>query len=200
MGFTTLIDIIGSSIIGGFLLIILLQLNGKSTENTFTYSGELTVQQNLVTVVQILEYDFRKIGYCADFKKIPKPHEAILFADSNSIKFLTDVEPSDGTIDTMTYSLGPASELSGTPNPRDRMLYRIINSEIPKEANLGVTEFKITYYNTLGHQLSFPVASPEEVYTLQIDVMVENPVAYDNKYSNAFWRQIRLAARNIRNR
>jgi DMSO/TMAO reductase YedYZ molybdopterin-dependent catalytic subunit len=100
----------------------------------------------------------------------------------------------------MTYFLGPVSELNGTPNPRDRLLYRKINNEIPKEVNLGVTQFHITYFNTLAKEIPNPITSPEEIYTLQIDIKVENPAAYDNKYSNAFWRQMRLAARNVRNR
>lgn len=200
MGYSAILDILTSSVIGGILILILVQMNGKSTENNYKFSGELSVQQNLVTLVEILEYDFRKIGYCSDFEKIPKPHEAILAADSNYIKFLTDIEPANGIVDTMIYSLGPTSDLNETPNPRDRLLYRIINSQVPKEVNLGVTKFRITYFNTLGQELSFPIVSPQEVYTLQIDIIVENPAAYDNKYSSIFWRQIRLAARNIRNR
>lgn len=200
MGFSTLIDIFGSTIVGGLLFLVLLRLNDTATQNSFTFSGELEVQQNLVTTVQILEYDFRKIGYCKDFTKIPIPSEAIIAADSNSIKFLSDVAPEDGKVDTVYYYLGPVGQLSETPNPRDRMLYRVINSNKPKGSNLGIVEFKLTYFNSLGDKIKFPITVPGEIYTMQIDVKVENPSAYNQQYSSAFWRQIRLAARNIRNR
>ncbi|MFA3784060.1 hypothetical protein ABRY23_13450 [Melioribacteraceae bacterium 4301-Me] len=199
MGFSTLIDILGSTIIGGMLLLILLRINDSAVENTYTYGGELIVQQNLVDLVELLEYDFRKIGYCKDWQAIPDPSKAILFADSNSISFLTDVN-SDGIPDTLHYYTGPTSELSSTPNPRDRILYRVVNSETPNGSNLGVTQFKIRYFNSLGNELTTPVAVPGEINTMQIDVKVENYAAYDNEYSTIFWRQIRMAARNLRNR
>lgn len=66
MGFSTLLDIIGSMIIGGILLSITMRLNDAATEKTYNNSGELSMQQNLATVAQILEKDFRKIGYCSD--------------------------------------------------------------------------------------------------------------------------------------
>lgn len=199
MGFSTIIDIIGSMLIGGMLLMILFRMNDAAVENTYVYGGELLVQQNLVEVVSLLEYDFRKIGYCADWQKIPDPSQAILAADSNDITFLTDLN-SDGNVDTLRYFTGPTSELSGTSNPRDIMLYRVENNETPKGANLGVTQFKLLYFDAIGNVINFPITQPGQIYTMQINITVENTEAYDENYSSAFWRQIRLAARNLRNR
>lgn len=146
MGFSTLIDILGATIIGGMLLMILLRINDAAIENTFTYGSDLIVQQNLVSAVELLEYDFRKIGYCQDWTKIPDPSKSIVSADSSSISFLTDVAVSsaqldgDGVVDTLTYYLGPTSELSNTGNPRDRLLYRKTNSSDPLKANLELLD------------------------------------------------------------
>lgn len=199
MGFSTLIDIVGSILIGGTLLLILWRLNNATSENTYNYSGELSLQQNLATVAMVIEYDFRKIGYCSDWNKIPDPTKSIVLADSNKIKFLTDVQ-SDGVVDTMYYYLGPTSELTQTENPRDRILYRLVNSETPKGANMGVTQFKMVYFNALGDSIAFPITKPGEITSMEINVTVENTAGYDQKYSSAFWRQIRLVARNLRNR
>lgn len=213
MGFSTLVDLLGSMVVGGLLFIILLRLNETAIQNTFTYGSELQVQQNLVSVVQLIEYDFRKIGYCADYKKID-PIFAIIEADSNSITFQTDLATpghsmGDGNVDILKYYLGPASELSGTPNPYDRKLYRVENNETPRSSNLGITEFRIVYYDTFGDTLHCPVVNPGEIQTMQINIKVENTAAYTNiyadtshnqQYQSAFWRQIRLAARNLRNR
>jgi hypothetical protein len=205
MGFSTILDIVGSIIIGGTLMLILWRLNDASTENTYNYSGELSLQQNLATVAMVIEYDFRKIGYCADWNKIPDPTKSIVLADSNKIKFLTDVATAsdpegDGIVDTMYYYLGPASELTATENPRDRILYRVVNKETPKGSNMGVTQFKMVYFNALGDTIDFPITVPGEIASMEINVTVENIAAYDQKYSSAFWRQIRLVARNLRNR
>ncbi len=199
MGFSVLLDIIGSTIIGGILMMNLFQINNSAVENSYTGTGELIAQTNLATIVQILEFDVRKIGYCADWEKIPIPTEAIISADSTGIDYLTDVD-SDGIVDTMHYYLGPTSELLSTPNPRDRILYRVVNSEVPVGVNLGVTQFNLTFFDVLGNPISFPIAVPGEIYTMQIDITVEDVSAYDEKYSTAFWRQIRLAAKNLRNR
>lgn len=199
MGFNVLMDIIGSMIIGGMLMLILFRLNDAATENTYNYGGELTSQQNLATIVQILENDFRKIGYCKDWVKLPDPTKAILLADSTRIKFLTDID-NDGNVDTMYYYLGPLSELSSTPNPRDRLLYRVINNETPSGVNLGVTLFHLTYYDALGDELSFPINSPGAISKMAINIKVENTAGYNNKYSSVFWRQVRLVARNLNNR
>jgi hypothetical protein len=199
MGFSTIIDIVGSILIGGALMIILWRLNDATTENTYNYSGELSLQQNLATTAEVLEYDFRKIGYCADWNKIPDPSKSIILADSNKIKFLTDVQ-SDGIVDTMYYYLGPTSELTQTENPRDRILYRVVNSETPKGANLGITQFKMVYFDALGDTIPFPIAQPGQIASMEINVTVENTSAYDQDYSTAFWRQIRLVARNLKNR
>lgn len=103
-------------------------------------------------------------------------------------------------MDTLEYRTGPTSELSSTPNPRDMYLYRNVNNVSSQGSNLGITQFKLLYFNTFGNKLTTPVAVPSEIATIQIDVTVENVAAYNNEYSTAFWRQLRLTARNLKNR
>lgn len=223
MGVAVILDVLGSMLIGGILLLTLFRMNDTATRNTYNFSGELTLQENLVATVEVLEYDFRKIGYCEDPSALPNPEEnAILFADTSRIKFLTDLmippydDPEgDGVVDTIEYSLGDPSELTGTPNPNDRMLYRIENG-VPIASNLGITYFKIRYFRdsltssgstTLAEILPaelpkiYVPGTPTGITALQIDVKVENTSTYDegnNPYRQAFWRQIRLSSRNIK--
>ena len=218
MGFSTLIDILGSTIVGGMLLLILFRVNDSAIQNNYVFGSDLIVQEGLVEAVRIIEYDFRKIGYCKDYTQIPIPSRSIISADSTSISFLTDVATTadprgDGIVDTIKYVLGSTNELSQTSNPRDRILYRIVNSETPAGSNVGITEFRLTYFNALGKRIPFPVTQPSAIYTIQIDLKLENieavtdvnadPNATGDEakiYSSAVWRQIRLAARNLRNR
>jgi type II secretory pathway component PulJ len=200
MGYSTILDIIGSMAIGGLLLLVLWRLDDSAVQNVINNGQEIALQQNMTTVALILEHDFRKIGYCAEFDSIPDPSKAIIYADSNSIKFLTD-DNDDGKVDTMYYYEGPTSELASTPNPRDRFLYRVVNGKVPHEADLGVTRFDLVYYDVLGDSIkSNPVTDPHTISTIEINLTVEDVYAYDNQYSHAFWRQIRLAAQNLRNR
>lgn len=223
MGVSVILDIVGSIIIGGILLLTLFRMNDDATRNTYNFSGELIVQQNLVTSVEVLEYDFRKIGYCEDPTQLPHPEQdAILYADTSKIVFLTDImvppydDPQgDGTLDTLEYYLGPASQLPGTPNPNDRILYRVVNG-IPNGVNLGITKFKIRYYTdsllasgstTLAEispsdlPIIYVSGTPTGITALQIDIQVENTASYDaanNPFRQAFWRQIRLSSRNLK--
>ena len=199
MGTNVILDIIGSIIIGGILMLSIFRVNNSSTEDLYRGSGNLVAQTNLATVVQILETDFRRIGYCADWKQIPIPTEAILNADSAGIRYLTDVDK-DGVVDTMYYYFAHATNIPETPNPRDRFLYRVVNNENPIGVNLGLTQYKMDFFNALGTKLSFPIADPREIYTMQIDITVEDVAAYDEKYQTIFWKQIRMAARNLFNR
>jgi hypothetical protein len=213
MGFMTLLDLAGSVVIGAFVVLMVLNLNDTAVENTYLYSGELTLQENLTETVQLLEYDFRKIGYCADPTQIADPTKSIVHADSASISFLTDVaEPGyprgNGIVDTLTYFVGSVDELASTQNPRDRILYRRVNQGRAIGANLGLTNFRLKYLDGLGRPIATPVAVAGQIQAIQIDVAVENVMAYDKRekldaadttanYSVAMWRQIHLTARNL---
>lgn len=48
MGYTTIIDILGAAIIGGILLIHLLNANGTLVENDSVYDSDKNIQQDLV--------------------------------------------------------------------------------------------------------------------------------------------------------
>lgn len=195
MGASVLLDIIGSAVVGGILLLILFRLNESATENTFNYAGELMVQENIVEVVKLLEYDLRKIAYCDNPVKIPNKSRAILYADTNQLKYLTDID-FDGTVDTVHYYFVESDLLLNTPNPNDKLLVRSINGQ-PLTANLGITEFKLKFFSILNVELTPPLYSPTGIFSLQVDVKCENTSAYDEQYRYAFWRQIRMASRNL---
>jgi len=203
MGFTTLIDVIGSMIIGGIVMLLLFRLNDAGTENVYNNTGELIAQENIAAVVSVIEYDFRKIGYSSDLDQIAtvtKLSDIILLADSTHIRFKADIDEDFGW-ETVDYYTGPTSELLSTPNPRDKYLYRVIDNETPVRINLGVTHFRLRYFDGLGTELTdYPV---EGAQRMMIDVAVENVYAYDPEHydstqSQVFWRQIRLSVQNLK--
>ena len=187
-------------IVGGLILLILFRLNTTATANLYNNNSEANVQMSMISVAEVLESDLRKIGYCKDWTKIPDPTKSILLADTSSIKFLTDVN-NDGNVDTLYYYIGPTSELSNTPNPRDRLLYRVVNGSAPKSSNVGITRFKLTYYDSFGNEITkMPVTPTGKIQKIQIDLQVENTEAIDSAYTVSYWRQIKLSARNLQNR
>jgi type II secretory pathway component PulJ len=205
MGSSTMLDVIGSFFIGGILMLMALRLNASGMETSAVYNSNLILQQNLTTLVRIIEEDFRKIGYCRDWKKIPDPSKSIRVADSSRFRFWTDVD-NNGTLDSITYFIGPTSELLDTPNPRDRFLYRQVNNTAAMRMNLGVTQFSLRYRDAENDPISFPVTDPRLVYFMEINVAVETPAPLQQEFVSdttqyeAYWRQIRLLTKNLRNR
>jgi hypothetical protein len=196
MGYTTILDIIGASIIGGILLLNLLKLN----ENVYAVDNatghDVNLQVEVVNVANIVDGDFNKIGYCSDPMNMNDDPKVTL-ADTSSIKIVFDVDK-DGDYDTVYYFVSDLNLLSNTPNPRDRMLYRKVNSDIPFIVSNNITEFKFQYLGALYDTLSTPLASPGLATYIKISFRVEDPFAYDQKYTEAFWRRLTVTSKNLK--
>jgi type II secretory pathway component PulJ len=200
MGASTILDIVGSIIIGGMMLGIILKLNNSASLNVYMNSGELACQQNLVITAQVLETDFRRIGYCSNYLTIQDPTKAILSADTASIKFTADIDQ-NGIIDTVNYYLGPATDLNATANPRDKILYRVINGVVPTGSDAGITRFYMVYFKVNGDTIPTPVSSTDlqSISDIELNMNIENP-SIDSTQIYSYWRQERLAIPNIKNR
>ena len=207
MGSTVFIDIIGSMLIGGILLVAALTMNDNATKNTFQSQENLTVQQNLTSLIQTLEHDFRLIGYRNGGN--PPADSCILYGRSDSIAFLSDLND-DGNSDTVIWYLerNPICKYSKyCPNPNVKMLVRKAKCNgvwLVDSANLGVTQFSIGYYNGFKVQidtlhLPYTFLSPDPPILLQLNLMVQPIAAFDTAYSSnfAFWTQTRLVSRNL---
>ncbi len=198
MGGSTMIDIISSFLISGLLLLVALRMDDKSVQNTYDSEANLTVQENLTSLVETLEYDFRKIGYCRNTTLLRDPSYFIQHGDTSSIWFLTDTA-NVGDVDTVKYWLG-SSPIAGCANKNARMLYRQVNSGSPTATNLGITQFHINYFNTFGGGIATPFGAPNQAQVITVTVTVQPIAAYDTAFANNFaiWRQTRLVSRNLK--
>lgn len=199
MGFSTLLDIMGSTIVGGLLLLILLRLYGAVSGNSIIYGSDRSLQRSLAETAAVIEYDFRKMGYCEDPFKLTEESQIIIVADTHFISFYTDTDR-DGNLDVMSYFLSDSTALLETKNPRDRILYRQINNELPFMISTNITEMNMEYYDVFGNHLPSPVASPLEIAHMRISFKVEDPEAFNEEYSQAYWQQVRLTSKNLRKR
>jgi type II secretory pathway component PulJ len=199
MGFSTLIDIMGATIIGGILLIMVNSLNERAVGTNITFGNDKLLQIELVQLADQIETDFRKIGYCENAAKVADSMNVIINADTSQIKFLTDLNR-DGDLDTLEYYVTSTAVLSNTVNPRDRILYRK-HSAFPNEKTLNIssniTQFNLRYFDALNIELSSPVTTPGLIAYMEISFKVEDSEAYDQQYSEAYWQQVRLTSRNL---
>ena len=181
------LDIIGSFIFGSLLALNVMQLNANITEQSYKSSLTYIAQSSAVTIADIVEEDFQKMGYgVAD--------TAITLADTSQIRFLVDLS-ADGSIDTLYYYLGSTSDAGSTPNPSDRVIYRVLNGGTPQGIRLGETVFRLSYFNAQGDSLVLPV-TPGDIRQIRVDLTVESRFPYNENYAKAFM-QLRIFPKNI---
>ena len=144
----TLTDIFGSIFIAGLLMLMIIKLNLFASNANYFSDNELKLQQNAKTLAEILNYDLRKIGY--NYKPT-----AMITAQQKRIKYYADMNPpgtaGHGTVDVVEYFLGDSTQVLSTPNPRDKILYRVVNNiDTLKGPSLGLVNLKFTYMNSKG--------------------------------------------------
>ena len=202
---SVILDVIISMIMGGMLLLNVLGAQDIVTEDTSEYQGDALVQEMLITQVQYIEGEFRNMGY-----GLASGKQVIIAAGDSSITFLTDLDR-DGTIDTLSYVLGPTSELAATQNEMDRYIHRQVNSEDPTSPAV-VTYFHLQYITATGDTLVTPVTGTDlgRIKEVQISMEVQNPYALyrpqgmvlsgqrNALYSTSYWQQTRLASQNFK--
>ncbi len=202
----TFMDVLISTIFGGVLLVITLNANDIAAETQMTCSGDMLVQEMLVSTAQIIEGEFRNMGF-----GVPENEATIISADSTSIAFLCDLSRSGDRIDTIQYSLGSTSELSSTQNELDRYLNRRVNGESMLHVGT-VTAFDLHYYTRGGEEIPAPVRTDRlsEIHVVEVTMEVQNPYAplRDKNqvqpgertalFSSSLWQQTRLASQNSR--
>lgn len=206
---SVMLDILFSMIMGGMLLLNILRAQDLVYENSSTYQGDVLVQEMLITQVQYVEGELRNMGY-----GLPQGTCAIVAAGDSSVTFLTDIGR-DGNIDTVSYSVGPISELAGTQNEMDKYLRRAV--KYPgggnEQSNAGVvTFFHLRYLTATLDTLDAPVNASDipRISEIEVSMEVQNPYALyrpqgmvaagerNALYSTSYWQQTRLASQNFR--
>ena len=197
-----ILDVVGSMLIAGFVLMMGMKMNSTMVNSRDSFNADVTVQQNMVALVQSIEYDFRKMGY-----RVDDPTQVIRVADSSHIRFLGDVDD-DGTIDTVDWILGGL--VASSPNPNDRLLIRSVSPSAAMGGATaisipGITEFRLRFLNQEG----VPALTLGQIWLVETTIRLESPWKTQNRdvleqsyddwgYSAAFWRQTRLASRNLK--
>ena len=201
----SLLDIVFAMILGTALLLIIINANNLAGESWSIYNGNMLVQEILIGTAQLVESEFRNMGF-----NVPDNEIVVIQADSNQIRFRYDVDK-DGVVDTVHYWEGDTSELSPTENEMDRLLHRRVNSGAVQSVGT-VTRFTLEYLTQSGEALPVPVPNDRrsEIRLVEITMEVQNPYAMfrspehiaqyggrDAFYSSSLWRQTRLASQNL---
>ncbi len=185
------LDIVGSFIIGGFIFLILANINLIISSSSSELSYATIVQSDLSNILDIVEYDFYKMGYRISDNKIT-------LAEKKKIKFALDIDD-DGSSDSLYYYLGTTSELSITKNPDDKLVYRVVNSNSPEIIG-RVRHFHLYYYDSTGNRISFSSlqneSSRRKIRSIDVKLVIESVESVDSVYIGAELRR-KISPKNL---
>jgi hypothetical protein len=189
-------DVVCSVVVGGIILMMLFGFNANVAESGASQTVKLITQTNLTSFTDILEFEFRKMGYRVG-------NNIILYADSLNIIFRSDID-NNGVIDTIQYYLDNVKP-SGFENKKTRILYHSINHGALQTINLGITYFRIKYQNSDGQPFTnYPVATPSLIKSLTIALSIESTVPYKEstmkylKFSPGVYWERTIKPKNLR--
>ena len=179
-----ILDLLGSTIIGGLILLMLMNFNMFQSNTSISSNSELHMQQNAKTLAEILNHDFRKIGFNYD-------NTAFAQADSERISFYSDIDR-NGSVDSVTYFLGSPSEVTSTTNPKDRILYRVVNIDTIKGPSLGLTKARFSYLDGVGAE----TATFTDIAYVKAEIWIQSIEPVDGEYLWTYW-EMTINPRNL---
>lgn len=181
---TTLLDILSSFFIGGIVTSMMIYLSIHSSVQRNISDAELQLQQNAKTIAEIVNYDLRKIGF--NYNGTP-----IVAAQPQRISYYADAD-SNGVAELITYTLGDSTQALSTANPRDKILFRIVNGDSSLSPSLGIVDAKFSYMNLGGQQTSIL----DSIKYIGMEIWLESLYETENQYLKTYW-EITVHPRNI---
>jgi hypothetical protein len=179
-----LLDLMGSTLIGGMVVLAMFNLNILSSSYKFSSDSQLHMQQNAKAFADMLDNDLRKMGY-------RHSSTSIVTAQLNKLSFYSDID-SNNTQKLVSYSLSDSLAAWQTENPCDKILYRVVNNDTLKGASLGLTDLKFHYMNLNGAITS----NPDSIKFIKVEIWIQSTEKIDGQYPFTYW-EMTINPRNI---
>lgn len=168
--------LITSFVVGGMMLLAMVALSSRISENAGNTSLDLMAKSNVSTITEIVQNDFRRIGFGIS-------GTAITAMSANDITF-TSTFNTDSVL-TVRWQYDLADSVTATDHPNDRPLYRVINGEV-SDISLVITDFNLTYLDADGAE----TAVPANVRSIRIRITCGSPVAYGDYFGLGHWEGV----------
>ncbi len=166
------LDIIGSVIIAGMIILNFSFFMGERTESQIESTNKITAQTDMSDVTETMRFDLRKVGYGCD--TLP-----ILRADENCFVFRADLE-NDGKLDTVGYYYGTASALISEKS--GSLLYRIVNGRKQRGQDLGLTAFRFNYFTTDTYGAMTKTTSISSIMAIGVSLRMQSDMKVNGEY------------------
>lgn len=200
------LDIIGSVIIAGMIILNFTVFMGERQESQIESTNKITAQTEMSEITSTLRHDLRKVGYGCD--SLP-----ILRATSSAFVFRADLD-NDGKIDTVGYAFASdASELSTTTTSTTTsttsvsgtttyatseesldgstttistsnklLLYRIVNGQKQPGYDFGLVGFGFRYYKTNTYGTLSETTTLADIKAVAVTLRLRSEMKLDNEY------------------
>lgn len=188
------IGITTSFVVGGLLLLSILQMTFTVGSNATETTLQLMAKENIRTISQTLNNDFSRMGYIQAGNSITGD---VINNSSNSTKiiFQADIDNSTPGAETITWEFlnSTSGEYSSSPNPNDYQLKRTgpVSSGNVDDTIYPVVDFKLTYFDRNGNDITSS-GNKENVRKIKVEVLTESPDAISTKngtkrYGRSHW-------------
>lgn len=198
-----------SYIIAGMIMLSIIMMNISVSQSATELTITQITREKASTVTELISHDLQKMGYNC----LSKTPTIINVALGHKIQFYSNInnscDPNNAeykSIETITWEYDtsdPSNEIEATLNPDDYVLMRTVEYEsgVTEETpiELGVTQFRISYYDNYGEpvadSLATPVTTPANIRQLYIKIGFEsaekiyNRVGDDGRYILSVWEK-----------
>ena len=179
-----MVQYVGSLFSGGLIFLMLIGFFSSVGQTAVTQTFNTVVQENSSSATDVIEREFRLMGYGST------DSGRVLRAESSAVAFTCDIDD-DGLADTLMYELGPPLGLGG--NPHSRVVYRTVNGNAPSPVASGVTKFALRFYDSAGT----PTVTGKDVRLLTVSMLMESETRMDDRYAGVYWERT-IKPKNLR--
>lgn len=180
------IGITTSFIVGGLLLLTVLQFNNQLIQNSTETTLNINDKNHVETLRKVITQDFKSIGFGKNskIKSFNPPH---------FINFSADVY-GEGTSEVI-WHFKENVKVNDTSNPDDRILQR--NGPIDATGGSKPTKFRAVSFSITGYkdiQGTQVTTDKDEIRSLTVEVVYESPETLSvgsgqDYYSKSIWRK-----------
>ncbi len=168
------ISLIISTIVGGLLMLSLIGLNTRVTQNAGIKTMQFATKSKVESLSGYLTADLRQVGAgITSGNKIEQ-------ITSNMITFR--LANRNGVSRQVQWIWDANQPITDSPNPRDRRLQRISDGQVTDYGS-GVVSFHLTYYNANGDS----TMTMSDVRRIRAKVIMESNVPYMNEWARSYW-------------
>lgn len=186
-----ILEIAGSSIIGGLIILMILQANITITNSVYYHTLNTVNQMNLTTIAQVIDNDLKNAGYrVSDSIKIYS-------TDSTNLCIRHDVDD-NGVVDSVRYAAFPRRDSDILT------LKRIVNGNAATATEFPVTYFRVKFYDSNGRPTTY--RSSVRLVKVAFTTITEQVYAGDGEegeeeaatnYTPVYWERL-FRPRNLR--